>query len=72
MSARGAGKILLSVKFRRNNTKRLNLSELTKLRKDSEIQVLKKEIHSFGRRVNEIRSGGDKVLHDRWIGSVNF
>jgi hypothetical protein len=71
MTARGAQKILLSVKFRRNSAKRLSISELTKLRKDSEIQVSKKEIPSFGIQANEIRLGGAKVLHDNWIGRRN-
>jgi hypothetical protein len=37
------GRILPSVKFKRKSTKLLSLSELTKLRKDSEIQVSKGE-----------------------------
>jgi hypothetical protein len=40
---------------------------MTKLRKDSEIQALKGEILSFGRKMDEISSGGPEVLHDRWI-----
>jgi hypothetical protein len=49
MSARGAQKISLSVKFRRISTKYLSILELTKLTKDSEIQAPKGEILSFGR-----------------------
>jgi hypothetical protein len=45
----------------------LNPSELMKLRKDSEIFVLKGKILSFGRRTHEIRSRGPKVCHDRRI-----
>jgi hypothetical protein len=43
------------------------LKELTKLRKDSEIQAPKAEILSFGRRMDEISSGGVKVFHDHRI-----
>jgi hypothetical protein len=67
MSTRGARKNSLSVKFRRNSTKCLSILELTKLRKDSEIQVSKGKILSFGRRRDEISSGGAEVLHDRRI-----
>jgi hypothetical protein len=42
-------------------------SELTKLRKDSEIQVSKGRSSHLGRRVDKIRSGKYKVCHDHWI-----
>jgi hypothetical protein len=42
-------RIPLSVKFRRNSAKCLSILEMMKLRKDSEIQVLKGNILSFGR-----------------------
>jgi hypothetical protein len=40
---------------------------MTKLMKDSEIQAPKGEILSFGRRMDEIGSGGAEVLHDHRI-----
>jgi hypothetical protein len=49
MSARGVRKIPLSVKNKRNSTKCLSTLEMMKLRKNSEIQVLKGKILSFGR-----------------------
>jgi hypothetical protein len=61
------GRIPLSVKFRRNSAKCLSILELTKLRKDSEIQVSKGKILSFGRRMDEISSGGAEALHDHRI-----
>jgi hypothetical protein len=42
-------KTLLSVKFRRKSAKLLSLSELTKLRKNSEIEVSKGKVPLFGR-----------------------
>jgi hypothetical protein len=61
------GRIPLSVKFRRNSTKCPNILELTKLRKDSEIQVSNGKILSFGRRMDEISLGGVEALHDHRI-----
>jgi hypothetical protein len=43
------GRILPSVTFKRKREKLLSLSEPTKLRKNSEIQVSKGDILSFGR-----------------------
>jgi len=42
-------KTLLSVKFRRKSAKLLSLSELTNLRKDSEIEVSQGKFPSYGR-----------------------
>jgi hypothetical protein len=61
------GRILLSVKFKRKSAKLLSLSELTKLRKNSEIEVSKGKVPLFGRRMNEICSGRAKVCCDHWI-----
>jgi hypothetical protein len=60
-------RIILSVKFKRKSTKLLSLSELTKLREDSEIEVSKGKVPFYGRRTNEICSRRDKVCCDRWI-----
>jgi hypothetical protein len=43
------GRILPSVKFKRKSAKLLSLSELTKLRKNSEIEVSKGKVPLFGR-----------------------
>jgi hypothetical protein len=43
------GRILLSVKFKRKSAKLLSLSELTNLRKDSEIEVSKGKVPLYGR-----------------------
>jgi hypothetical protein len=43
------GRILLSVKFKRKSAKLLSLSELTKLRKNSEIEVSKGKVPLLGR-----------------------
>jgi hypothetical protein len=67
MSARGVQKIPLSVKSKRNSVKCLSTLELMKLRKNNEIKVSKGKILLFGRRMNEISSGGVKALHDRQI-----
>jgi hypothetical protein len=61
------GEIPQSVKFKRNSAKCLSILKQVKLRKDNEIQVLKGKILSFGRRMNEISSGGVEALHDRRI-----
>jgi hypothetical protein len=47
-------RILLSVKFKRKSAKLLSLSELTNLRKNSDIEVSKGKVPLFGRRTNEI------------------
>jgi hypothetical protein len=60
-------RILPSVKFKRKSAKLLSLSELTKLRKNSEIEVSKGKVPLFGRRTNEICSGRAKVRCDHWI-----
>jgi hypothetical protein len=39
--------------------------EMTNIRKDSEIQVSKGNILSFGRQMDEISSRGSKALYDR-------
>jgi hypothetical protein len=60
------GRILLSVKFKRKSAKLLTLSELTKLRRNSKIEVSKGKVPLFGRRTNEIYTGRAKVCCDRW------
>jgi hypothetical protein len=60
-------KTLLSVKIRRKSAKFLSLSELTKLRKNGEIEVSKGKVPLFGRQTEEICSGRAKVCCDRWI-----
>jgi hypothetical protein len=67
MSARECKRILLSVKFKRNNTKLLILSKLTNLRKNSEIEVSKGKVPLSRRQTNEICSGRAKVYCDHWI-----
>jgi hypothetical protein len=49
MTTRGVQKTLLSVKFGRKSAKLLSLSELTKLRRDNEIEVSKGKIPLYGR-----------------------
>jgi hypothetical protein len=63
------GRNPLSFKFKRNNTKCLSILELTKLRKDREIQVSNGEILSFEIGMDEISLGGSKALYDHriWI-----
>jgi hypothetical protein len=61
------GRIHLSVKFRRKSAKLLILSEITKLRKNSEIEVSKWKVPLFGRRMKKIYSGRAKVCCDHWI-----
>jgi hypothetical protein len=53
--------------FGRNNAKSLCILELTKLRKNNDIEVLKGKILSFGRRMDEISLGGVEAPHDHWI-----
>jgi hypothetical protein len=60
------GKILLSVKFKRKSANLLSLSELTKLRKNREIEVSKGKVPLFGRKMSEICSGRSKVCCDYW------
>jgi len=60
-------RILLSVKFKRKRENLLSLSELTKLRKDIEIEVSKGKVPLYGIRTNEMCSGRAKVCIDCWI-----
>jgi hypothetical protein len=67
MSARGAQKTLLSVKFRRNSAKLLSLLEITELRKSNEVEVSKGKVPLFGRQTDETCSERATVYCDRWI-----
>jgi hypothetical protein len=46
-------KTLLNVEFRRKSTELLSLSELSKFRKSSEVEVSKGKVPLFGRRTDE-------------------
>jgi hypothetical protein len=50
------GRILPNVKFKRKSVKFLSLSELTNLRKSSEVEVSKGKVPLFGRQMDEICS----------------
>jgi hypothetical protein len=67
MSTRDVQNTTRSVKIRINIGRCLSTLELMKLRKDSEIQVSKGKILSFGRRMDEISLGGAEALHDHRI-----
>jgi hypothetical protein len=54
------GRILPSVKFKRESTKLLSLSELTNLRKNNEVEVSKGKVPLFGRSMNHRSMNGDR------------
>ena len=60
-------RILPSVKLKRKSKNILSLSELTKLRKSSEAEVLKGKVPLLGRQMDEIYLEEATVCCDCWI-----